>query len=126
MFARVHYKNWNKRYDEWVELDRIMRVYDDKGDMVKSRVPDETDEKKAVSTRRSINLRNKSKSAADDEGDDDDENDEDGVDGETEEEDEDEPLRPSAPVSYHFVSHHRCFNSTCSMWFLLELDKPSL
>merc|ERR1711935_956086 len=95
---RVHYKNWNKRYDEWVELDRIMRVYDDKGDMVKSRVPDETDEKKAVSTRRSINLRNKSKSA----GDDDDENDEDGIDGETEEEDEDEPLRPSAPVSYHF------------------------
>ena len=43
---RVHYKNWNKRYDEWVELDRIMRVYDDAGRMIKSRVPDDPDEKK--------------------------------------------------------------------------------
>ena len=35
---RVHYKNWNKRYDEWVELTRIMRIYDEAGQVLKSRV----------------------------------------------------------------------------------------
>ena len=45
---RVHYKNWNKRYDEWVELDRIMRVYDEGGDVIKSRVPAETEKKEPV------------------------------------------------------------------------------
>ena len=34
---RVHYKNWNKRYDEWVKLDRIMRIYDDDGKLLKKR-----------------------------------------------------------------------------------------
>jgi len=36
---RVHYKNWNKRYDEWVLLEDIMRVYAEDGTLLKSRVP---------------------------------------------------------------------------------------
>lgn len=36
---RVHYKNWNKRYDEWISLDYVMRIYDDDGNLLKARVP---------------------------------------------------------------------------------------
>ena len=96
-----------------------MRVYDEMGDMVKSRVPDEGDEKKPSSSLRSINLRNKSKSSQNDDHDDmssesgpeDDENDD--------EDDDNEPLRPSAPVSYHFVSHPRCVKFFFCLCFMV-------
>ena len=38
----VHYKNWNKRYDEWVVLESVMRIYDESGEILKSRVAEKS------------------------------------------------------------------------------------
>jgi len=67
---RVHYKNWNKRYDEWVTLDRIMCVYDESGKALKSRIDssgeddngeDDDDDAVEEPPKKKVNLRAKSK-----------------------------------------------------------------
>jgi hypothetical protein len=45
----VHYKNWNKRYDEWISIDRVMRIYDDEGTLVKSRLSSSEGSEKSAS-----------------------------------------------------------------------------
>jgi hypothetical protein len=46
---KVHYKNWNKRYDEWISIDRVMRIYDDEGTLVKSRLSSSEGSEKSAS-----------------------------------------------------------------------------
>lgn len=65
---KVHYKNWNKRYDEWVTLDRIMCVYDESGKVLKSRIDSseedengDDDEVAEEPPKKKVNLRAKSK-----------------------------------------------------------------
>ena len=45
----MHYKNWNKRYDEWISIDRVMRIYDDEGTLVKSRLSSSEGSEKSAS-----------------------------------------------------------------------------